>query len=205
MAVEIAALFGAAKVAAGLVKDAREIAERISTSRFANNGDVKRELEEKIAEIQASLRNVGGLANFGAEYAYRQKEVAALLWETERVRGSLRENREAVSDSGHPRYADAWETAEQLFESVRQGQGPLFSALDDRIQWLDAKDKAQIQQRLQDAALAVEGAAQAVRLKASSDADMHLRRIVDELRRVQSTLSDTLRTGIFGALAEISH
>jgi len=33
---------------------------------------------------------------------------------------------------------------------------------------------------------------------------MHLRRIVDELRRVQSSLNDTLRKGIFGSLEELA-
>jgi hypothetical protein len=203
MAVEFAALLGAAKVAAELVKDARGIVESISTSRFANNGEAKRKLEERITEIQQSMRDAATLAAYGDRYAGLQKDVADLLWEVERVRGSLRENREAASDSSHARYGDVWETIDQLFESAKQRQGPVYEALDDRIAWLNEKDRGQIQQRLQDAALAIEGASQAIRLKASSDADMHLRRIVEELRRVQSPLNDTLREGIFGSLREL--
>jgi hypothetical protein len=150
------------------------------------------------------LHATGRLAEFGEEYAGIQQEVVDLLWDCERVRGSLRENREATSDASDPRNAAAWETIAQLFESVDRRQQPLFRALDDRIAWLNDKDKGQIQQRLQTAALAVEGAAQAVRSKASADADMHLRRIVDELRRVQSSLNDTLRKHIFGSLEELA-
>jgi hypothetical protein len=204
MAVEIVALLGAAKAAAGFVKDARDIVERISASRFANNSDAKRELEAKIAQIEQSLRDAARLAEFGEEYAGVQQDVVELLWDCERARGSLRENQQAVSDSSHPQYSGAWETIRQLFESVERRQEPLFRALDDRIAWLDARDKAQIQQRLTDAALAAQGAAQAVRSKASDDADTHLRRVVEELRRVQSSLSDTLRKGIFGSLEELA-
>ena len=183
MALEITALLGAAAGAAKFVKEARGLVETISTSRFANNGEAKRKLEEKIAEVEQNLSNAGRLATFGEEYAGVQQEVVELLWDCERVRGSLRENREALSNAGDERYDGAWETIAQLFESVERRQEPLFRALDDRIAWLNDKDKAQIQQRLQSAALAVEGAAQAVRSKASVDADMHFRRIVDELRR----------------------
>jgi hypothetical protein len=204
MALEITALLGAAAGAAKFVKEARGLVETISTSRFANNGEAKRKLESKIAEIEQNLRNAGRLAEFGEEYAGVQQEVVELLWDCERVRGSLRENREALSNAGDERYDGAWEAIAQLFESVERRQEPLFRALDDRIAWLNDKDKGQIQQRLQSAALAVEGAAQAVRSKASVDADMHFRRIVDELRRVQSSLNDTLRKGIFGSLEELS-
>jgi hypothetical protein len=204
MAVEIAALLGAAKVAAGLVKEAHGLVGAISTKRFANNQQAKRQLDEKLVALEQSLRDAARLAEFGEEYAGVQQEVVELLWDCERVRASLRENRDAASDDEHPRYAAAWETIAQLFESVERRQEPLFRALDDRIAWLNEKDKAQIQQRLQGAALAVEGAAQAVRSKASADADMHLRRIVDELRRVQSSLNDTLRKGIFGSLEELA-
>jgi hypothetical protein len=171
---------------------------------LAKNDEAKRLLDEKLTALQQSLRDAARLAEFGEEYAGVQQDVVELLWDCERTRGALRENRDAVSNSGHPRYAAAWETIGQLFESVERRQEPLFRALDDRIAWLDERDKAQIQQRLNDAALAAQGAAQAVRSKASDDADMHLRRIVDELRRVQSSLNDTLRKGIFGSLEELA-
>lgn len=204
MAVEVVALIGAVKAAAGLAADVHEAVSRIRSGRFTNNEEAKRELEEKLAALEQSVRAAGSLAGFGDEYAELQVKVADLLWETERVRASLRENREAAADSSHARYADVWDNIDQLFESVKQRQAPLFAALDDRIGWLNDKDKGQIQQRLQDAALAVEGASQAIRLKASTDTEVHLRRIVDELRRVQSALNETLRDGIFGALQELS-
>src|SRR5262245_46842233 len=204
MAVEVAALLGAAKVAAGLAQDVGELVGKIRSGRFTNNDDAKRELEEAITALRQNLRDAGRLAEFGREYAGQHEDVADLLWEAERVRASLRENREAAADSSDPRYAAVWEPIDQLFESVRQAQGPLWLALDDRIAWLNETDKAQIRQRLQDCALAIEGASQAVRLKASSEADVHLRRIVDELRRVQTSLNQTLRSGIFGSLQELS-
>ena len=203
MAVEVAALFGAARAAAGLVKEARGLVEAINVSRLARNGETKQKLEAKITEIQQRLRDAAQLARFGEEYAEKQQEVVELLWECERVRASLRENREAVSDSSHPRYSVAWDTIGQLFDSVERAQDPLFDALDDRIAWLNDKDRGQIQQRLSDAALAVQGAAQAVRSKASADAEMHIRRVIDELRRVQSSLNDTLLKGILGDLQEL--
>lgn len=204
MAVEIAALLGAARVAAGLVQDVHGLVGNIRSGMMAKNEEAKRQLDEKLTALQQSLRDAARLAEFGEEYAGVQQEVVELLWDCERVRGSLRENREALGRGDDKRYDGAWETVAQLFESVERRQEPLFRALDDRIAWLNEKDRAQIQQRLQDAARAVEGAAQAVRSKASDDADMHLRRIVDELRRVQSSLNDTLRKGIFGSLEELA-
>src|SRR5918996_1598092 len=158
MAIEIAALLGAARVAAGLVQDVHGLVGNIRSGMLAKNDDAKRQLDEKLVALQQSLRDAARLAEFGEEYAGVQQD----------------------------------------------GVEPLFRALDDRIAWLNDKDKGQIQQRLQSAALAVDGAAQAVRSKASADADMHLRRIVDELRRVQSALNDTLRKGIFGSLEELA-
>jgi hypothetical protein len=204
MAVEVAALITAAKAAAGLVQGVSEAVEKIRSGRFTNNDEAKRELQEKIGALQQSVRAAGSLAGFGREYAGLQEDVADLLWEAERVRASLRENREAAAAATHPRYTDVWETIDQLFESVKQRQGPLWLALDDRIGWLNETDRAQIRQRMQDGAVAIEGASTAIRLKASSDADAHLRRIVEELRRVQTALNQTLRTGIFGELQELS-
>jgi hypothetical protein len=204
MAVEVVALLSAAKGAAELAHNVYDLVAKVRSGRFTNNDEAKRELEEAIASLQQHLRDAGKLAEFGREYAGQQEDVADLLWEAERVRASLRENREAAADSSHPRYADVWQTIDQLFESVKQRQGPLWLALDDRINWLNETDKAQIRQRMQDGALAIEGAAQAIRLKASSDADVHLRRIVEELRRVLTSLNQTLRSGIFGSLQELS-
>ncbi|HEV8251317.1 MAG TPA: hypothetical protein VGQ15_15210 [Gaiellaceae bacterium] len=204
MAVEIAAVLGAARVAAGLVKEAHGLVGDIRSGMLAKNDDAKRKLEEALTGLQQSLRDAGRLAEFGEEYAGVQQDVVELLWDCERVRASLRENREAVSDSGNPRYSGAWEIVAQLFDSVERRQEPLFRALDDRIAWLNDRDRGQIQQRLNDAAMAAQGAAQAVRSKASDDADLHLRRIVEELRRVQSSLNDTLRKGIFGSLEELA-
>jgi chromosome segregation ATPase len=200
MAVEIAALLGAARVAAGLVKDVHGLVGNIRSGMLAKNDDAKRQLDEKLTALQQSLRDAARLAEFGEEYAGVQQEVVELLWDCERVRASLRENLDATSDAADNRYDSAW----QMVESVERRQEPLFRALDDRIAWLNDKDMGQIQQRLHDAARAVEGAAQAVRSKAAADADMHLRRIVDELRRVQSSLNDTLRKGIFGSLEELA-
>jgi hypothetical protein len=204
MAVELAAVLGAARVAAGLVKEAHGLVGDIRSGMLAKNDDAKRKLEEALTGLQQSLRDAGRLAEFGEEYAGVQQDVVELLWDCERVRASLRENREAVSDSGNPRYSGAWEIVAQLFDSVERRQEPLFRALDDRIAWLNDRDRGQIQQRLNDAAMAAQGAAQAVRSKASDDADLHLRRIVEELRRVQSSLNDTLRKGIFGSLEELA-
>jgi hypothetical protein len=204
MAVEIAAVLGAARVAAGLVKEAHGLVGDIRSGMLAKNDDAKQKLEEALTGLQQSLRDAGRLAEFGEEYAGVQQDVVELLWDCERVRASLRENREAVSDSGNPRYSGAWEIVAQLFDSVERRQEPLFRALDDRIAWLNDRDRGQIQQRLNDAAMAAQGAAQAVRSKASDDADLHLRRIVEELRRVQSSLNDTLRKGIFGSLEELA-
>jgi hypothetical protein len=201
---EIAVALGAAKVAVGLVQDVHDLVGKIRSGVLAKNDEAKRELDETLDALKDSLRAAGRLAKYGEEYAGVQQDVLNLLWETERVRGSLRENREAASDSSHPQYSSAWETIAQLFDSVQQGQGPLFLAFDNRIVWLNETDKAQIQQRLQSAGMAVEGGAQAIKNQASADADMHIRRIVDELRRVQASLNDTIRKGIFGALGELS-
>jgi hypothetical protein len=201
---EIAVALGAAKVAVGLVQDAHALVGNIRSGMLAKNDEAKRQLDEKLGALKDSLRAAGRLAKYGEEYASVQQDVLDLLWETERVRGSLRENREAASDSSHPRYSSAWETIAQLFDSVQQGQGPLFLAFDNRIVWLNETDKAQIQQRLQSAGMAVEGGAQAIRNQASADADMHIRRIIDELRRVQASLNDTMRKGIFGSLGDLA-
>jgi hypothetical protein len=204
VAVEVVALLGAAKAAAEVAQSVHGLVSQIRSGRFTNNDEAKRELEAAIAKLQGNLRDAGKLAEFGREYAGQQEDVADLLWEAERLRASLRDNREAAADSNHPRYADVWATIDQLFESVQQRQGPLWLALDDRIGWLNETDRAQIRQRMQDSALAMEGAAQAIRLKASSDTEMHLRRIVEELRRVLTLLNETLRRGIFGDLQELS-
>src|SRR6266508_1864761 len=115
MAVEIAALLGAARVAAGLVQDVHGLVGNIRSGMLAKNDDAKRLLDEKLTELQQSLRDAARLAEFGEEYAGVQQEVVELLWDCERVRGSLRENREAASNDEHPRYAAAWETVAQLF------------------------------------------------------------------------------------------
>src|SRR5262249_2449565 len=143
-------------------------------------------------------------AEFGEEYASTQQEVIELLWDCERALSYLKENAAAASDSANARYAESWLMLTQLFESVERRREPLFAALDDRIAWLNEKDRAQIAQRLQECALATERASQAVRNKASADADVHLRRMVEELRRVQSSLNDTLRKGIFGSLEALA-
>jgi hypothetical protein len=204
MAVEIAALLKAAGVAAGLVSQAQEAVGKIRSGVMAKNEEAKRELEQKLLELQQSLRDAGRLAKFGEEYAGTQQDVIELLWDCERAYGSLKENFEACRDSADPRYDASWVTVEQLFESIERRRAPLFEALDDRIAWLNEKDRAQISQRLQEAAMAVERASQAVRSKAAADADTHLRRIIEELRRVQSALNDTLRKGIFQSLEELS-
>lgn len=204
MAVEVAALLGAARVAAGLAHDVHDLVGKIRSGRFTNNDEAKRELEETIGALQRSLGEAGQLARYGEEYTGLQQEVVELLWECERLRASLRDNDKAISQASDPGYGPAWEGIAQRFDSVELRQGPLFRALDNRIELLNDKDLGQIQDRLNDAALASQGAAQAVRSKASADAEMHVRRMIEELRRVQTSLNDSLLKGIFGSLKELS-
>jgi hypothetical protein len=204
VAVEIAALLKAAEVAAGLVKEAHTFVGQIRSGMLAKNDEAKRQLEETLVALQHSLGDAARLAEFGEEYAGTQQEVIELLWDCERAHGYLRENIDATRDSANAGYGASWATMEQLFESIERRREPLFRALDDRIAWLNEKDRAQIAQRLQEGALAVERASQAVRSKAASDADVHLRRVVEELRRVQSSLNDTLRKEIFGSLEKLA-
>jgi len=205
MVVEVTALLGAARVAAGLVQDVSGLVANIRSGRFTNNDDAKRALEEKMVALQQSLTQAGQLAKAGGEYASVQQDVVELLWDCERAHGFLKENSAAANaGAADPRYNGTWETLAQLFESVDRRREPLFREADDRILWLNEKDRAQISQRLQEANSAAERASQAVRSKAGSDLDVNLRRIVDELRRVQSSLNDTLRKEIFGSLGELS-
>ena len=204
MAVEIAALLSAAKVSAGLVKEAHGVVSEIRSGMLAKNDEAKRRLDEKLVALQQSLRDAARLAQFGEEYAGVQQDVIELLWDAERAHAYLKESFAVARDSGDARYEDSWSMLGQLFESVERRREPIFRALDDRIAWLNDKDRGQIAQRLQECALAMERASQAVRTKAASDAETHLRRIVEELRRVQSSLNDTLRKGIFGSLEELA-
>jgi hypothetical protein len=204
MVVEAGLVFGAAKAAAEAAQSVYGLIQDIRTGRFANNDEAKEKLEVAIAELQAHLRDAGALARHGEEYTGLQQDVVELLWECERLRASLRENNRAISQSTDPGYGPAWDGIAQMFDSVELRQAPLFRALDNRIEWLNDKDFGQIQDRLNDAALASQGAAQAVRSKASADAEMHVRRMIEELRRVQASLNDSLLKGIFGSLKELA-
>ena len=204
MVVEVTALLGAAKVAAGLAQEVQKLVGDIRSGRFTNNDQAKEDLQKAIVALQQSLTQAGQLAKAGEEYASVQQDVVELLWDCERAHGFLKENSEAAKAGQDPRYEATWATLAQLFESIEMRREPLFREADDRILWLNEKDRAQIAQRLQEANSAAERASQAVRSKAGSDLDVNLRRIVEELRRVQSSLNDTLRKDIFHSLGELS-
>jgi len=204
VAVEIAALLKAAEVAAGLVKDASGLVGQIRSGMLARNDEAKKQLERTLVELQENLRDAARLAEFGEEYAGTQQDVIDLLWECERAHGYLKDNIDAMSDSANAGYTASWAMMETFYESIEHKREPFFRALDDRIAWLNEKDRAQIAQRLQEGEAAVQRASQAVRSKASSDTDLHLKRIVEELRRVQSSLNDTLRKEIFGSLEKLA-
>ena len=204
MVVEVTALLGAARVAAGLAEDVQKLVGNIRSGRFTNNEEAKKELQGKILELQQNLSRAGELAKAGGEYAGVQQDVVDLLWECERAHSFLKENSAPANSGADAGYDGTWGTLAQLFDSVDRRREPLFREADDRIVWLNEKDRAQISQRLQEANSAAERASQAVRSKAGSDLDVNLRRMIEELRRVQTSLNDTLQKDILDKLGELS-
>lgn len=204
MVVEVTALLGAAKAATEVAQKVHGLVSQIRSGRFTNNDQAKQDLERAIVELQQNLAEAGELAKAGGEYAGVQQDVVDLLWECEHAHSFLKENGPAANTAGNPGYEGTWGTIAQLFASVERQREPLFREADDRILWLNEKDRVQISQRLQEANSAAERASQAVRSKAGSDLDVNLRRMIEELRRVQSSLNDTVRKEIFGSLGELS-
>jgi hypothetical protein len=203
MAVEIAALVAAARGVSELLEQSRPLVESIRDGWGGGNKAAKEELAKKLDQLQQNLRAAAELARMGEEYTRMHEEIRSLLWDCERAKAFLGENMSDCGDRSSPKYDSCWRVLDSIFESVGKKRDPVRRALDDRAQWYDREDKAQIEQRLTDFALMYERAAESVRMRAAVDARDRIATMIGYLDDVSGRLDDTMYDKILDALQKL--
>ena len=154
--------------------------------------------------MREKLIDVGKLAAFGEDYTRTHEEVLRLLWDCERGRSFLKQNRIACGDARNADYDACWRVIDAIWVSVAARRDPVLRVLDDRANWLNETDRAQSEQRLKDWALAFERASSHIGAKAAGDALHELDTLVNELERVEHVLNRSLYDGVFQSLRELA-
>ena len=122
MAAEIAVLVSTAKAVTELLEKAKPLVGQIRSGFRAQNDSVQQDLAKKFEELEASIHAVGDLAYVGEEYGRMHEEVRGLLWDCERARSFLVENREeciAILDEEFAKHTLAeWKVKLDTMEGV---------------------------------------------------------------------------------------
>lgn len=203
MAVEIAALIAAARGVSELLEQSKPLVAGIRDGFGGGNKAAKEELTKKLDALQQNLRAAAELARMGEAYTRTQDEIRDLAWDCERAKAFLAENIDDCSDRNSPKYDSCWRVLDSIFESVGKKRDPVRRALDDRAQWYDREDKAQIEQRLTDFALLYERTAESVRHRAAMDVRDRIATMIGQLDEVSGRLDDTMYDKILDSLQKL--
>ena len=200
MPVELAAAIAAVEGVSSLVKASSELVARIGEGFFRRENGAKRELQEKLAELEESLDHGSDLARVAGAYLRVHEKVATLLHLCKRTDAVLRATVDDLEDDRSPAYDAAWRVMQTLFESIGDNRDVPRSVLLDRAEWYDVQDKAQIELRLNDFSFAYAAAADSVRSKLVRDARRDLETMVRSLEDVETLLRTTVYDKILRAL-----
>jgi hypothetical protein len=203
MAVEIAALIAAARGVSELLEQSKPLVAAIKDGFGGGNKAAKEELAKKLDELQTNLRAAGELARMGEAYTRTQDEIRSLLWDCERAKAFLAENMDDCNNRESPKYESCWRLLDSIFDSIDKKRDPIRRALDDRSRFYDAQDKAQIEQRLTDFALAYASIQESVRHRAAMDVRDRLATMIGHLDDVSDKLDDTMYDKILDSLQKL--
>lgn len=203
MAVEIAALIAAARGVSELLEQSKPLVAAIKDGFGGGNKAAKEELAKKLDELQTNLRAAGELARMGEAYTRTQDEIRNLLWDCERAKAFLAENIDDCNNRESPKYESCWRLLDSIFESIDKKRDPIRRTLDDRSRFYDAQDKAQIEQRLTDFALAYASIQESVRHRAAMDVRDRLATMIGYLDDVSDKLDDTMYDKILDSLQKL--
>lgn len=203
MAVEIAALIAAARGVSELLEQSKPLVAAIKDGFGGGNKAAKEELAKKLDELQTNLRAAGELARMGEAYTRTQDEIRNLLWDCERAKAFLAENIDDCNNRESPKYESCWRLLDSIFESIDKKRDPIRRTLDDRSLFYDAQDKAQIEQRLTDFALAYASIQESVRHRAAMDVRDRLATMIGYLDDVSDKLDDTMYDKILDSLQKL--
>lgn len=203
MAVEIAALIAAARGVSELLEQSKPLVAAIKDGFGGGNKAAKEELAKKLDELQTNLRAAGELARMGEAYTRTQDEIRNLLWDCERAKAFLAENIDDCNNRESPKYESCWRLLDSIFDSIDKKRDPVRRALDDRARFYDAQDKAQIEQRLTDFALAYASIQESVRHRAAMDVRDRLATMIGHLDDVSDRLDNTMYDKILDSLQKL--
>ena len=97
---------------------AKPLVDRILSGFRAQNDEVRKELAQQLEQLEGSIRAVGDLAYVGEEYGRMHEEVRGLLWDCERARAFLVENRDDCVTRANPGYEPCWRILDTIFDSL---------------------------------------------------------------------------------------
>jgi hypothetical protein len=205
MAAEIAVLVSTAKAVTELLEKAKPLVGQIRSGFRAQNDSVQQDLAKKFEELEASIHAVGDLAYVGEEYGRMHEEVRGLLWDCERARSFLVENREECTKRSNAGYEPCWRILDTIFDSLGNRRNPVIRIQSDRARWYDDKDKAELSQRLNDFGAMQIKASESVRIRAALEAQQRLETMIGYLNEVSTKLDDTMYNQIFRNLQTLGH
>jgi hypothetical protein len=203
MVVELATLTAGVQATTELVKQAVGLAGAIRSGFRADNGAAKKALDDKLRELEQSIAHVGDLARMAERYVRSHEDVIELLGATQRAQRLLADATAEFSDSGNARYEANWRVMDTVFSEIDAGRRPVVEATNNRIAWFSERDRNQIEPRLAEFDAALQGTAQSVRYKASSDVRMGIEQMLRPLQTVEGLLRNTLFTEILPALQSL--
>lgn len=195
MSLELGLILEAVGGVGGLVKQALSIAETVRTDLLGGNKnkETKQKLTEQLQKLEDNVRQTGQLAVYLEGYLQTHENVLELLALCLQTRRFLEANAEACRNRDHAAYPGNWSVIGAWFEIVDSRRDAPRKVVQDRAEWYDVKDKAQIEAFLQQFTSAYDRASVSVRTRVASDL---LHELSDMIRPLQET-DTALRTTIF--------
>lgn len=200
---DVLTLIGAAKGVTELAKEAVDLAGKIRSGLRADNEEAKAELAEKLAELQRSLSDSGKLAEVAERYMRIHQDIRQLLDEVERAQHLVGDNLDEFRNASSARHAAGWRVLETMFSTIDGVRHPVHEAVFNRIDWVDERDKEQIQPQLLEFDSSYRAAEQALRLRGASEVRNALDLMVRPLQKAETLVRSSLYGEILPALQSV--
>lgn len=182
-----------------LIGELGKLVDKLSGGLFGK-GAASQEAQAKLAQVQASIREIGKLGEVARAYATAHDEVRHLLFLSERAEQFLRDNVDVARTRGAAEYSASWQLMATWFDTLATTQDAVRKNVLDRSEWYDDQDRNQIGLLLTQFTAAYNQASTAARNHLADELLHHLREMSARLRDADSLLRNTLYDKVFRAI-----
>jgi hypothetical protein len=203
----LAEVIGGIQAIGAIVTGAKQAIEKIQGgwgAKKKQTEDAKKELQEKLAMLEAKLGNIGQIARAAEAYLRAHENLLALGAVCHQVEEFINTHGGSLGNVTSGRFKHDWQLLDQLYNEVEKNQQTARRVVMDREEWYDEQDKAQINGNLMESTMALERVSKDIRNRSADSLAMEVETMQRHIVNADTALQDTLYRKILDTLQRLA-